>query len=166
MFKRFYEGDYRRFNTIGTGIGLSLTKDLVELHKGEISVESEVGVGTIFYIKLPIIQECYTEDEIDNYPYLPKTILSDTFENDENDENDEPEALKDYSLLLIDDNEELLHLMVKLLSREYNIFTAKNGKEGIDILETEYIDLAISDIMMPEMDGIEFCQHVKNKFEI
>lgn len=166
LFKRFYEGDYRRFNTIGTGIGLSLTKDLVELHKGEISVESEVGVGTIFYIKLPIIQECYTEDEIDNYPYLPKTILSDTFENDENDENDEPEALKDYSLLLIDDNEELLHLMVKLLSREYNIFTAKNGKEGIDILETEYIDLAISDIMMPEMDGIEFCQHVKNKFEI
>jgi signal transduction histidine kinase/ligand-binding sensor domain-containing protein/CheY-like chemotaxis protein len=169
LFKRFYEGDYRRFNTIGTGIGLSLTKDLVELHKGEISVESEVGVGTTFYIKLPINQESYTENEIDDYTYLPKTVLTDTFENDENDENDELEeieTLKHYSLLLIEDNEELLQLMMKLLSREYNVFTAKNGKDGIEILETEDIDLAVSDIMMPVMNGIEFCKAVKSKFEI
>jgi signal transduction histidine kinase/ligand-binding sensor domain-containing protein/DNA-binding response OmpR family regulator len=165
LFKRFYEGDYRRFNTIGTGIGLSLTKDLVNLHRGEISVESTVGIGTTFFVKIPIQPEAYTADEIDDYTYIPKTTVpvADTEEEEKQEKN---ENLKDHSLLLVEDNEELLQLMVKLLSKEYNIFTAKNGKEGIQILEAEYIDLTISDIMMPEMDGIEFCKYVKNNFEM
>lgn len=161
LFKRFYEGDYRRFNTIGTGIGLSLVKDLVELHKGEISVESEPGIGTTFVIKVPVNREAYIEEEIDDYNYISESVLLDEI-------NIAPAntSKKSYSLLIIEDNEDLLQLMVKLLGREYNVFVAQNGKEGIDILEHEYIDLAISDIMMPEMDGIEFCKYVKNKFEI
>jgi signal transduction histidine kinase/ligand-binding sensor domain-containing protein/CheY-like chemotaxis protein len=163
LFKRFYEGDYRHFNTIGTGIGLSLTKDLIELHKGEITVESEVGKGTVFYVKLPVSSEFYGENEIDDYTYMLQTITSDT---PEKDTPEQPEQRKEYSLLIIEDNEELLQLMVKLLSKEYNVYTAQNGKEGITILEEKDIDLAVSDIMMPEMDGIEFCKYVKNKFEI
>ena len=62
--------------------------------------------------------------------------------------------------------EELLQLMVKLLSREYNVFKAENGKEGVTILENEDIDLIVSDVMMPEMDGIEFCKYVKGNLEI
>ncbi|MDR1738318.1 MAG: response regulator [Candidatus Symbiothrix sp.] len=163
LFKRFYEGNYRRFNTIGTGIGLSLTKDLVELHKGEISVESEEGAGTTFFVKIPITREAFDESEVDEYTYtVEKNVLADT-----DDIDDElPAAPKDYSLLLIEDNAELLKVMVKLLQREYNIFTATNGREGIEILETEDIDLTVSDVMMPIMDGIEFCKYVKNKVEI
>ncbi|GHT05181.1 hypothetical protein AGMMS49525_12280 [Bacteroidia bacterium] len=163
LFKRFYEGDYRRFNTIGTGIGLSLTKDLVDLHKGVIRVESEVGVGTTFFVQLPVNQDAYSEAEIDEYTYVPKEVTAPIVEPEEEGKE---EHLKDYSLLLVEDNEELLALMVKLLSKEYNIVTAKNGREAIEILEAEYIDLVISDVMMPVMDGLEFCKYVKNEFEL
>ncbi|MDR1937922.1 MAG: response regulator [Tannerellaceae bacterium] len=162
LFKRFYEGDYRRYHTTGTGIGLSLTKDLVDLHKGEIRVESQVGAGTVFYVSIPINKDAYTADEIDEstcvHPAAPHTTGA-------GQAGEEKEHPKKHSLLLVEDNEELLQLMVRLLGREYAIFTARNGKEGIEILEAEYIDLAISDIMMPEMDGIAFCSHVKNNFD-
>ena len=69
---------------------------------------------------------------------------------------------KKHSVLVIEDNEELLQLMTRLLKREYNVFTAENGKEGISVLENEDIDLIVSDVMMPEMDGIEFCKYVKS----
>lgn len=73
---------------------------------------------------------------------------------------------KKHSVLVIEDNEELLQLMTRLLKREYNVFTAENGKEGISVLENEDIDLIVSDVMMPEMDGIEFCKYVKSNLEI
>jgi DNA-binding response OmpR family regulator len=69
-------------------------------------------------------------------------------------------------LLVVEDNEELLQLMQRLLGREYRVFTARNGKEGIAIAEKEEIDLIVSDVMMPEMDGNELCRYIKNKFEL
>lgn len=163
LFKRFYEGDYRRFNTIGTGIGLSLTKDLVDLHGGTIAVESEEGQGAAFIVTLPIVRSAYCEEQIDDTPVLADgpSALSEALP--ELPADDRP---KSASLLLIEDNEELLELMVKLLSREYNVFTATNGREGVRFIESEDIDLVVSDIMMPEMDGIEFCRYVKENFNI
>lgn len=164
LFRRFYEGDYRRFNTIGTGIGLSLTKDLVELHQGTITVESELDKGTSFCVKIPIDRSYYNDDEIDD---LKIAATEGTISDLELSvpEPERPAETKSHSLLVIEDNEELLQLMTRLLSREYNIFTAQNGKEGIAIVENEDVDLIVSDIMMPEMDGIEFCKHLKSNFE-
>jgi DNA-binding response OmpR family regulator len=82
-------------------------------------------------------------------------------EADKEDQNLVQEKARDYSLLLIEDDEDLLNLMVKLLSVSYNVYTAMSGKEGLNMLEQENIDLVVSDIMMPEMDGIEFCKAVK-----
>ena len=166
LFQRFYEGDYRKFNTIGTGIGLSLTKDLVELHGGAITVESETNQGTEFIVKLPIDRSYFKEDQIDDEAILPiqKTI---SFEEAVEEVKDTSQVVsKDNSILVIEDNEELLQLMNKLLSREYNVFTAENGKEGVEVLENEEVDLIVSDIMMPEMDGIQLCKYVKGKLEI
>lgn len=73
LFKRFYEGDYRRFNTTGTGIGLSLTQDLVKLHKGFIEVESEPGKGTCFTVTIPITKEAFSPGEIDENSQTPVT---------------------------------------------------------------------------------------------
>lgn len=167
LFKRFYEGDYRKFNTIGTGIGLSLTKDLVTLHGGTISVESEVDHGTEFIVRIPIERSYYDEEQIDDevislrqtaidYEDTPEDVIAEVQEL----------ATKANSILLVEDNEELLNLMTKLLGREYNVFTAENGKEGIIVLENEDVDLIVSDVMMPEMDGIEFCKYVKGHLEI
>lgn len=167
LFQRFYEGDYRKFNTIGTGIGLSLTKDLVELHEGTISVESEVNQGAEFIVRIPVERSYYNESQIDDEAILPiqKTVTYGELEDKVTDEVKE-EVTKNNSILVVEDNEELLNLMTKLLSRDYNVFTAENGKEGIAILENEDIDLIVSDVMMPEMDGIEFCKYVKGNLEI
>ena len=163
LFKRFYEADYRRFNTIGTGIGLSLTKDLVELHRGTITVESEVGSGTVFCVTIPVDRSFYKDEEIGDDIVTPvETIAGIDLAVQQEDEKVEA---KSHSILLVEDNEDLLQLMTKLLKRDYNIFTALNGKEGIVIVENEDIDLIVSDIMMPEMDGIEFCKYVKNNLD-
>lgn len=165
LFRRFYEGDYRKFNTIGTGIGLSLTKDLVELHGGSIQVESEINRGTTFLVRLPVVRDFFREEEIDEEAVIPaqKAI---TYEGAEAARPAGDEREKNHSILVLEDNEELLQLMVKLLGRDYRVFTAENGKEGIVVVENEDIDLIVSDIMMPEMDGIEFCKYVKSKLEI
>lgn len=165
LFKRFYEGDYRKFNTIGTGIGLSLTKDLVELHRGTIWVESEELKGTEFIVTLPIARSYFKEDQIDENTSLSvqDTITYDTDE-EQADESLEKKG-QTYAILVVEDNEELLQLMVNLLKREYNVYTAENGKEAISVLENEEIDLIVSDVMMPLMDGIEFCKYVKAKLE-
>ena len=97
-------------------------------------------------------------------------LLSDEFgenvSDDDSEEQAEPTAIRSsYSLLIVEDNEELLQLMTKLLGADYMVYTANNGKEAIDVVEQEEIDLIVSDVMMPEMDGIEFCQYIKNKFE-
>lgn len=173
LFKRFYEGSYRKFNTIGTGIGLSLVHDLVKLHHGTITVESEEGHGTAFVISFPLSKANYTIEEID------PDLLSETVNNAEQivpmaneieEDAEEEQAIaekkrKKCNLLLVEDNEELLQLMTKLLSAEYNIHTAKDGKEGIESIKQHEIDLIVSDVMMPVMDGIEFCKFIKGNFD-
>lgn len=168
LFKRFYEGDYRKFNTIGTGIGLSLVKDLVTLHRGQITVDSDEGAGTCFSVTIPISTSYYDQDQVDEetvYENLPVSgdvdVAHDLAETDQ-----EADVEKDKTILILEDNEDLLKLMVRLLRYEYNILTAQNGKEGLVILENERVDMIVSDVMMPEMDGIEFCTAVKNNFEI
>ena len=167
LFKRFYEGDYRKFNTIGTGIGLSLTKDLVELHGGTISVESEVDHGTEFMVRIPIERSYYDEEQIDDeaISLMQNPVNYEDTQEDADVETQEV-TIKANTILLVEDNGELLHLMTKLLSREYDVFTAQNGKEGIAVLEKEDVDLIVSDVMMPEMDGIEFCKYVKGHLEM
>lgn len=165
LFKRFYEGDYRKFKTIGTGIGLALTKDLVELHQGSIRCVSELNQGTEFVVRLPIGRSYFTEEQIDGEesPSLQKPMDLETpqLPVEQLFSSESPR----YSILVVEDNEELLQLMVKLLSRDYRVFTALNGEEALDKIERELIDLIVSDVMMPVMDGIELCKVVKKQIE-
>lgn len=174
LFKRFYEGKHRKFNTIGTGIGLSLVNDLVKLHHGSIDVESEEGQGTTFIISLPYRKESYTAEEIDtdllsDTGRLPQVLpIVDGKEEAGNEEEEEtvfPKPKQAYNLLIVEDNEELLHLMERLLSTEYKVYTASNGKEGMECVKQQDIHLIVSDVMMPIMDGIEFCRNIKGNIE-
>ena len=172
LFRRFYDGNYRKHHTIGTGIGLSLVKDLTDLHRGSIRVSSDEQDGNCFRITLPIGRDAYTEEEIDDdtgddaaekiyegagefVPVQPDAAMTDT-----------PSRTRtDHTLLVVDDNEELLLLISNLLAPYFRIETASDGEEALRILSRQPVDLVVSDIMMPGMDGIELCRRIKQTFE-
>lgn len=179
LFNRFLDGDYRQMNTIGTGIGLSLVNDLVKLHHGKITCNSEEGKGTTFTITLPVSKESYSEAEMlkqeltkaaDNIlmPNASKsdeamaTSLANTLLNKEEqmDNNDE-QSNKEYTILLVEDNQELLLLMNSLLSTHYNVLTATNGEKAQKIIQKSSLDVVVTDVMMPVMDGIELTKWIK-----
>ena len=167
LFKRFYEGDYRKHNTIGTGIGLSLVKDLVNIHHGTIEAFSNQSIGNCFRILLPLDKESYVQGEIDEeLGAQMQTSFTMPVYIDETIENAGDEMLQaDYTILIVDDNEELCMLLSNLLSNYFCVKIAMNGKQAIQVLEEGNINLVVSDIMMPDMDGIELCKYIKQQFE-
>lgn len=179
LYTRFFDGDYRKQNMPGTGIGLSLTHDLVKLHHGNIQCESQEGEGTTFTITLPIRKSAYAPDEIDNTD-RPNAInqeairqaSQETKQKSQPASDDKPKLApvrqsifirKNASkILVVEDNEELLALMLQVLSKNYHVFTAKNGKQAMNIIMKEKLDLVVSDVMMPIMDGIELTKQLKS----
>ena len=171
LFHRFHDGEYRKHRTIGTGLGLYLTHDLVYLHHGTIRCESEVGKGTTFTVELPINKESFGPDQIDETRTIdfniPKNAIIDVqaltpdVYIEENDPQDHPDE-DIYRLLIVEDNAELLMLMRQLLKSSYCVYAAKNGREALNIIHQKELDLIISDVMMPEMDGYELTKAVKS----
>ena len=169
LFRRFYDGEYRRHQTIGTGLGLALTHDLVFLHHGNISFESEEGKGTEFRITLPITKEAFKAAEIDEEN---KIDMSGAREIAIDVTTDVPDINKStlvsslgddgkYKILISEDSPDLLMLLFQALKNQYHVFIAQNGKEALNIIHKTRLDLIISDVMMPQMDGLELTQAIK-----
>ena len=166
LFTRFYDGEYRKNRTYGTGLGLALTRDLVYLHKGTIRCTSVVGEGTVFTIDLPIHKEAFATSQIDEKNQIsfeiPEHVIADLpqVENivEEVTETTDENASR---ILLVEDNKELLMLMKQLLHHHYNVLTATNGREALEIIQSHPLDLIVSDVMMPEMDGYELTTRIK-----
>lgn len=178
LYTRFFDGDYRKQNMPGTGIGLSLTHDLVKLHHGDIQCESQEGEGTTFTITLPIRKSAYAPDEIDNSD-KPNAVNQEAIRQASLEMKQVSQPVSDEKpklapvrqsifirknvskILVVEDNEELLALMLQVLSKNYHVFTAKNGKQAMNIILKEKLDLVVSDVMMPIMDGIELTKQLK-----
>jgi len=173
IFNRFYHhgGNMDRYVS-GFGIGLSLTKSLIELHKGSISVRSELHKGSIFSLNLPFDENVYSSEEksdrtlFDND--LPKVISDTNFDKGNDvginklvDINIELNAEKP-TVLYVDDNIELLENMADYFSESYNIFTAENGEIGVEMAHKLQPDVIISDLVMPVMNGLDLCITLKN----
>ncbi|WP_317174687.1 two-component regulator propeller domain-containing protein [Dysgonomonas sp. GY75] len=166
IFMRFYT-DKRGGLTDTNGIGLSLTKELLNLHRGSINVESQLNKGTIFTVRIPIDSMSYQETEIN----ISNPIIDDNIITSEKDiYSDVRISLseiekEDIQLLLVEDNEELLYLMYHILSKRYDVIIAKNGLEALGAINKNEIDILISDVMMPEMDGLELSRTLKSNIE-
>ena len=162
IFDRFYQ--IRTTNTssmVGTGIGLSFTKKIVELHHGSIDVDSKLEQGTEFTIQIPVNQlmmeeaSSFNSNTIDQYKKLDEEdVLTDL--NVETKEN---------TILVVDDNDDIRNYLKDLLNGEYNILQARDGVEGVEIATKETPDLILCDIMMPRKDGLAVSKELKSQIK-
>ena len=158
IFDRFYQVD--KIHPNGSGIGLSLAKAFVELHEGSIEVESRLNEGSRFTVKLPVRHVAETRS------FTREKAISETDVETELGEIDmnRLEADTDKPLLLvIDDNEDIRNMLGQLLSDEYTVFFASNGRDGLRLAAKYVPDLIVCDVMMPVMDGLECCRRIKDE---
>ncbi len=151
---------------VGTGIGLALTKDLVLLHKGAITVESKLGQGSVFSVFIPtgifhLYEDEILSDFIDGEGSVDYTNQSSSVPQvGLKREVNEVDSEKDH-VLVIEDNSDVRNFVRDILSLNFQISEAADGMEGLGKIKAEIPDLVISDVMMPEMDGLELCSRVK-----
>lgn len=166
VFERFFQA---KGAASGTGIGLALVKSFVELHHGEVRVESELGKGTCFIVLLPRQQEGFVEE-----PQSEAADKSSSFCDDGSlqyiDDGERhggklqqiiSEHVEKSTILIIDDNNDIRQYERTLLQDYYFVLEASDGREGLEIARKEVPDLVICDVMMPVMDGLEFTQQLK-----
>ena len=168
IFERFYQvNNLNKWYYGGTGIGLEVVRGLVELHKGNIQVDSEVGKGTTFKVILPLGNSHFQEDEmilsksVEGKPKIENIVLSAPKEIEE----EKKQEVKEHRLLIVEDNTELRNYLKRELTDRYKIFTASNGAEGLEKAKNEIPDIIITDVIMPEMDGFDFCATIKNDIQ-
>ena len=171
IFDRFYQvnsADNRAYE--GSGIGLALTKELVDVYAGLISVESKIGLGTRFRVELPVSRAHFREEDINTTPdemhgldisereYLDEDSER-TLEKLEEQVNQKNEGQP--VILIVEDHADLRNYIKQHLATGYQLHEAGNGKTGLKIATDIIPDLVITDLMMPEMDGMEMCQKIK-----
>jgi signal transduction histidine kinase/FixJ family two-component response regulator len=170
IFDRFYQvEDGWKKEISGTGIGLSLVKELTVLQHGEIHVESDVHKGSTFTVKLPVGKDhlkpyeyIISEDEdTDDQRMIMKYNLSDDLREDAEDSFTLSGSHDLPVVLVIDDSHDIRRHIRESLSKDFSIKEATNGKEGLEKAIVLVPDLVITDLMMPEMDGLEFCSKLK-----
>ncbi len=170
IFKRFYEKEATfRHSFKGTGIGLAVSRQLVRMHHGKISLESEEGKGATFTVQLPLGRAHFKDEELisefrdseDIRQYISVTKPS-AEAYDTAPTTTEAGPSGDAPLLLIvEDNEEVRSFIEAIFKAEYRLITAANGEEGLEKAIKAAPDLVISDVMMPKMDGITLCRKLK-----
>lgn len=155
IFEAFYQvPDDKVATTVGTGLGLAFAKSLAEAHQGDLILKDNIGGGSSFILSLPFegrkteeiqdMVEIHSEDEA--------SADKESFEF----------AGKKFTVLLVEDNVELLNLTRESLSEWFRVLRASNGCKALEILAQESVDVIVSDVMMPEMDGLELCSKVKS----
>ncbi|MGB2129489.1 MAG: hybrid sensor histidine kinase/response regulator transcription factor, partial [Flavicella sp.] len=175
VFERYYQLGEDENTRGGSGIGLSLCKNLVKLHHGTIKVKSQEGVGTSFIVLLPfgnkhlskqeIIPETFdTKDEkVGESPFVyNKELLQNHEQIVQEDQIDSNLDASRPTLLLVDDNSEVRSFIKLIFKEKHNVLEAENGSIALTIAKDKDIDLIISDVMMPIMDGVELCKRIKS----
>ncbi len=159
IFTRFYQVEDTKGENTGSGIGLSLVNSLVKIHKANVKLNSTPGKGSVFTIEIPIDKEFYEENEIFDYELKSTASVAPIATNVKKITT--ATELRE-KILIIDDNQELREYIADYLSDYYKVYKAENGEEGLQICRQINPIVCIADVMMPVMDGFEFCKTLKN----
>lgn len=167
LFKRFYRSWKENTYSVGSGIGLEFSKMLVELHYGSIAVESELGEGSKFTVTIPtkisetniydqgkITDILTTESELEEVELGAGDLTATEIAVDE--------QLKNLHVFVVEDNADLREFVSDVLSSHFRVSAFHHGAQCLEQMEAEWPDLIVSDILMPEMNGLELCQKVKS----
>ncbi|MEJ0030509.1 MAG: two-component regulator propeller domain-containing protein [Bacteroidota bacterium] len=172
IFESFFSnpGQDNEPNSKSAGIGLSLTRSLVHMHKGTIEMKSKKGSGSTFIVYIPISRDAYEEVETKTM-LLSTNNLAEKISQEfglispsEEAVHSEPPT-KEYTLLVVDDNAQIIILLQSILSDKYKIVSATNGEDALRLLDEDKIDLVISDVLMPKMDGLTLCRLIKDNIQ-
>lgn len=172
IFERFYQVNNA---CMSSGIGLSVVKKLVDMHHGRIELESEEGQGSTFSVYLPTDESAYAPEEIakegmpkKNEGKLSANVLPLCLDKDmdipameDTTEKAEDTGKEKKNILIAEDNPEILRYLTDELGEIYNVWEAKHGGEALEIVKEQEIDLILTDIMMPVMDGLQLCSQIK-----
>ena len=153
IFERYYKV-YNNDDTTGSGIGLSIVKELVELHHGAVVVSSTPGQGSAFQVTLPIARESFSAIEIKKSKPL---AFSPNLRPGKN-----RSSKTSGTVLIVEDNEDMRVFLRNELSETYKVYEANNGHEGFELATKKVPDLVISDIVMPKMNGVDMCKKIKD----
>lgn len=157
IFDRFFQVE--KIHPKGSGIGLSLTKAFVELHGGKISLESEVGGGSEFSVVIPVVH--VSENIEESNPVIDSSDIVAELEDVEYSGRDFTDDKP--IVLVVDDNSDIRSMLRELLSDEYNVIVASDGKEGVKLAARYVPDAVVCDVMMPGIDGLECCRLIKGE---
>jgi len=165
IFDRFYQASNADTEDVtGTGIGLSLIKELTELHKGSVNVKSILGEGSTFEVLLPLGKEHLSEMEIVGISQAKKMVKEQQQLQLAPESEFTGEGIQDNTrpvVLIIEDNQDLRSYICEILNDSYNVLEAIDGKEGVAMAIDHTPDIVLSDLMMPKMDGLEVCKSLK-----
>ena len=172
IFDRFAQADNARSTQYqGSGIGLALSKEIVNLHHGNLSVESTEGAGSTFVITLQMNKEHYKTSDVDFY--MGENDDVSTLESEEtsieSEDSLEEVVVADTSLpnlLVVEDNKDLCNMLRLQLEDSYNVYTACDGADGLKKIHLYHPDIVVTDQMMPNMDGLNMLKHIRSDFQI
>ena len=154
IFKPFVRLDKEDEVTTGTGIGLALSRSFAELHQGSLMMEKGEEVNC-FCLTLPVNQDSTITLSAENVSQVEENSCG--WEQEETDTKE-----KKPMILVVEDNPDMLAFVRKQLTTEYSVLTAMNGIEALAVLDNHYVNLVVSDVMMPQMDGFELCKTIKS----
>jgi len=166
IYKPFYQiQGTKSADNIGTGIGLMLTDSLVTMLEGKIILTDSLSGGANFTLALPVVLASSAVDDVGELKSISDEVSH--IYTDDADVGGEHVTINDKlsTILIVDDNDDILKLLMKCLDPYYQIFSAKDATEGLKITKEHTLSLIISDIMMPDMDGFEFCSILKSNIE-
>lgn len=163
IFNRFFQvqqSDIAKMS--GSGIGLAFSKNIMDLHGGLISVESELDYGTTFILELPLVaRQSKKLKSIVSTLNVETLGLHEDLDFDLLENEDENKIEKPFTILIADDNEDIRTYLRELLKDDYEILEAEDGADALSLINKEMPDLVVSDVMMPNIDGIRLCQELK-----